>query len=335
MRCPSLAELPPPPPDRTGWPWTEETPLIAGTVPQLTLITPSYNQGEFIEQTIRSVLLQGYPDLEFFILDGGSTDGTREIILKYEPWLAGWRCEKDAGQSAAINEGWARATGEILGWINSDDWYHPSALAAVGRHFAAEPAVAWLSGAVDDVDGTGVFKKRHPAAPTPLARTLGRKDFGYYQPGMFWRKALVEKVGPLDGTLNYAFDSDFWVRSLLAGFEMAAIPEPVACFREHGGSKTCGLSPRVIEEDWKLFARYSAQLPPGERRQAAAWLRAYEADYLVATAYTLLGAGRRGEALGYLIRKVTLAPLVRPRRAWLGAILRVLVTGSPPAWATR
>lgn len=106
MRCPSLAELPPPPPDRTGWPWTEESPPIAGTQPRLTLITPSYMQGEFIEQTIRSVLLQGYPDLEYFILDGGSTDGTRKIIRKYEPWLAGWRCEKDAGQSAAINEGW-------------------------------------------------------------------------------------------------------------------------------------------------------------------------------------------------------------------------------------
>jgi glycosyltransferase involved in cell wall biosynthesis len=334
MRCPSLAELPPPPPDRTGWPWTEESPPIAGTQPRLTLITPSYMQGEFIEQTIRSVLLQGYPDLEYFILDGGSTDGTREIIRKYEPWLAGWRCEKDAGQSAAINEGWERATGEVLGWINSDDWYHPGALAAVGRRFAAEPSVTWVSGAVDDVDGAGVFKKRHPAAPTPLASTLGRKDFGYHQPGMFWRRALVEKVGPLDGKLNYAFDSDFWVRSLLAGFEMVAIPEPVACFREHGGSKTCGFSPRVMEEDWKLFARYSAQLPPEERRQAAAWLRAYEADYLVAVAYTLLRAGGRGQALAYLLRKVSLAPLVRPRRAWLGAFLRILVTGSPPAGLT-
>lgn len=167
MRCPSLAELPPPPPDRTGWPWTEESPPIAGTQPRLTLITPSYMQGEFIEQTIRSVLLQGYPDLEYFILDGGSTDGTRKIIRKYEPWLAGWRCEKDAGQSAAINEGWGRATGEVLGWINSDDWYHPGALAAVGRRFAAEPSVTWVSGAVDDVDGAGVFKNDIPRHPHP------------------------------------------------------------------------------------------------------------------------------------------------------------------------
>ena len=208
-------------------------------------------------------------------------------------------------------------------------------LAAVGRRFVAEPAVTWLGGAVDDVDVAGRFKKRHPAVPTPLGRTLGRKDYGYYQPGMFWRRALLEKVGPLDGKLNAAFDSDFWARSLLAGFEMAAIPEPLACFREHGGSKTCGFSPRVIEEDWKLFARYSGQLAPAERRTAKAWLRAYEADYLVAIAYTLLRAGGRRKALGYLLRKIALAPLVRPRRAWLGAFLRILVTGSPPAGLTR
>lgn len=335
MRCPSLAELPPPPPGRTGWPWTEECPALSEALPRLTLITPSYMQAAFIEQTIRAVLLQGYPDLEYFILDGGSTDGTREIIRKYEPWLAGWRCEKDAGQSATINEGWARATGEVLAWINSDDWYHPGALAAAGRRFAAEPTVAWLSGAVDDVDVAGVFHKRHPAAPTPLAQALGRKDYGYYQPGMFWRQALVEKVGLLDVQLNCAFDQDFWLRSLLAGFAMTAIPEPVACFRVHGGSKTGGLSPRVLEEDWKLLARYGGSLAPAERRQSARWLGEYEADYLVATTYTLLAAGRRGEALRYLLRKIALAPLVRPRRIWWGALFRTLTTGRAPVWFGR
>ena len=335
MRCPSLAELPPPPPGRTGWPWTEECPPCAETLPRLTLITPSYMQGGFIEQTIRAVLLQGYPDLEYFILDGGSTDGTRGIIGKYEPWLAGWRCEKDAGQSATINEGWARATGEVFAWINSDDWYHPGALVAAGRRFAAEPTCAWLSGAVDDVDVAGVFHKRHPAAPTPLVRALGRKDCGYYQPGMFWRRSLVEKVGPLDVKLNCAFDQDFWVRSLLAGFVLTAIPEPVACFRVHGGSKTGGLSPRVIAEDWELMARYGGRFAPVEWRQAEAWLREYEADYLVATTYTLLAAGQRGEALRYLLRKIALAPLVRPRSLWAGALVRVLLTGRAPGWFVR
>ena len=335
MRCPTLAELPPPPPGRTGWPWTEESPLCADALPRLTVITPSYMQGEFIEQTIRSVLLQGYPNLEYFILDGGSRDATQEIIRKYEPWLAGWRCAKDAGQSAAVNEGWARATGEVLAWLNSDDWYFPGALPLVGRRFVAEPSVAWLAGAVDDVDVAGKFLKRHPAVAAPLARALGRKDYGCYQPGMFWRRTLIEKVGPLDVELNCAFDQDFWVRSLLAGFSMVELAEPVACFRVHGGSKTGGLSPRALEEDWKLFARYGAHLAPDERRQAVAWLRAYEADYLVSCTYKLLQAGRRGEALRYLLRKISLAPLVHPRRAWLGAVLRTVMTGRAPEWFTR
>ena len=259
--------------------------------------------------------------------------------------ISGWEREKlgritrrwlgFGGPQSVVNEGWKRATGEVLAWINSDDWYYPGVMELVGRRFAAEPSVTWLAGAVDDVDMSGRFLKRHPAAHTPLARALGRKEFGCFQPGMFWRRSLVEKVGPLDEVLNCAFDQDFWVRSLLAGFSMTAITEPVACFRVHGGSKTGGLSSRAIGEDWQLFARYCGNLAPDERRQAAAWLRAYEADYLVTGTYKLLQTGRRGEALGYLLRKLALAPLVRPRRTWWGAFLRTLVTGRPPAWFTR
>ncbi len=331
MRCPSLAELPPPPTGRTGWPWTEESPRCDEALPRMTIVTPSFMQGEFIEQTIRSVLLQGVGDLEYFILDGGSTDATREIIRKYEPWLAGWRCEKDAGQSATVNEGWARATGEVLAWINSDDWYFPGALALAGRTFAAEPSVAWLAGGVDDVDVMGRFLKRHPAAPTPLVRCLGRSAYGYFQPGMFWRRALVEKVGVLDTGIFSSFDHDFWARTLAAGFTLTAVPEPLACFRQHAGSKTGGQFQRGMREDWMIFERYRAQLPPAGQRQAAEWLREYEADNLLLTIYRLLDGGRRGEALRYLLEKIALAPRVRPPRAWFGALARVLAN-RPPAW---
>jgi hypothetical protein len=220
----------------------------------------------------------------------------------------------------------------VLSWINSDDWYHAGALLAAGRRFAADPAVMWLSGGVDDVDVHGVFHKRHPAAPTPLVQALGRKDYGYFQPGMFWRRALVEKVGPLDVKLNCAFDQDFWLRSLLAGFTLTAIPEPVACFRVHGGSKTGGLSPKVIAEDWEMLARYGGRLAPGERPQAERWLREYEAGYLVDATYSLLQAGQRWQALRYLARTIRLAPMVRPQRVWWGALFRTLTTGRPPAW---
>src|SRR5215831_2991084 len=124
MRSPTLAELPPSPPTKTGWPWTVETPLLPslradGTSwPRVSVVTPSYNQGQFIEETIRSVLLQGYPDLEFIIIDGGSSDQTLDIIRKYARWLAYWISEKDRGQSDAINKGFSKSTGRILNWLN-------------------------------------------------------------------------------------------------------------------------------------------------------------------------------------------------------------------------
>jgi glycosyltransferase involved in cell wall biosynthesis len=122
-----LAILPSPPLDKTGWPWTIETnPQVyvsSRTYPRISIVTPSYNQAQFIEETIRSILLQNYPNLEYIIIDGGSTDGTVEILKKYETWLTYWVSEPDRGQSHALNKGIERATGEWIGWQNSDDVY--------------------------------------------------------------------------------------------------------------------------------------------------------------------------------------------------------------------
>src|SRR5262245_56142305 len=142
MRCPTLAELPPPPSGKTGWPWTVETPGLpamrpdGSPWPRVSIVTPSYNQGRFIEETLRSILLQGYPDLEYIVMDGGSTDGSADIIRKYSPWLTSWISEPDGGQVAAINAGMARATGTLLNWINSDDFLLPGALEALGSIMA-------------------------------------------------------------------------------------------------------------------------------------------------------------------------------------------------------
>src|SRR5215831_8542048 len=133
MRCPSLSALPPPPPGVEGWPWTEESSCLETAVEnrrpaRVTVITPSFNQGRFLEATIRSVLLQGYPDLEYFVLDGGSRDNSIEIIRKYSQWITFWASEADGGQSAAINRGLKMGSGVFANWINSDDMLCKNAL---------------------------------------------------------------------------------------------------------------------------------------------------------------------------------------------------------------
>src|SRR5262245_21335405 len=142
MQCPRLDQLPPPPAGRSGWPWTEATPRLPATLPdgaawpRITIVTPSYNQAPFLEETIRSVLLQGYPNLEYIIIDGGSSDGSVELMRRYEPWLAYWVSEPDGGQSEAINKGWCSATGTVTTWLSSDDIYTPGALKAVAEGMA-------------------------------------------------------------------------------------------------------------------------------------------------------------------------------------------------------
>jgi cellulose synthase/poly-beta-1,6-N-acetylglucosamine synthase-like glycosyltransferase len=144
----ALSDLPPPPPRTFGWPWTAQTTAALGSLgagqslPKITVITPSFNQGRFIEETIRSVLLQHYPNLEYLIYDAGSSDGSVEAIRKYEPWLTFWVSEQDRGQAHAINKGLARASGEIVAWLNSDDTYRPGALAAAAAAATRHPDAA-------------------------------------------------------------------------------------------------------------------------------------------------------------------------------------------------
>ncbi len=289
-------------------------------------------QAAFLEETIRSVLLQGYPNLEYFVLDGGSTDGTVEIIRKYEPWLAGWRSERDRGQSAAVNEGWAKATGELVAWINSDDWYQLGALAAIARAAQANSTATWFAGHVDDHTVDGAFIKRHPARHMPLDELLGKHRFGFHQPGMFWRASHLRGVGALDESLHNSFDCELWARSVSAGHRLETLDVPAACFRRHRQSKTGGNATRMLAEDRIVFARYAGRLDAAGRERAENWLRDYEADRLLTSVYQLLSTGGRAEALRQLLRHIHLLPRLQPPKLFFGALLRILTGRGPAPW---
>lgn len=221
MRCPTLAELPSPPPGKTGWPWIEESPQLPETMPdgrpwsRITIVTPSYNQGQFIEETIRSVLLQGYPNLEYFIFDGGSTDESVEIIRKYEPWLSYWVSERDKGQSDAINKGFARSTGEILAWLNSDDTYLPVAFKEAATVFETHPSAALVYAKALVTDDKG-NELEILGKPFNLCMMLTKHNM-VPQPSAFIRRRSANQVGSLNINFHYMMDWDYWLRLSLVG----------------------------------------------------------------------------------------------------------------------
>ena len=204
-------------------------------LPRISVVTPSLNQARYIERTIRSVLDQGYPNLEYFIYDGGSTDGSVEIISRYAERLDYWVSEPDGGQSAAINAGWDRATGEILAWLGSDDYYLPETLQTVGEHFRDHPGTLLLYGTCERVDQDGAYigyvGSRYRRGDMLFSRQV------IPQPSSFLRRSLVNKIGSLDASLRYSMDYDLFLRA-------AKVTAPVFMDRHlsgatiHPGAKT-------------------------------------------------------------------------------------------------
>ncbi|MFY3742685.1 glycosyltransferase family 2 protein [Anaeromyxobacter sp. Red801] len=248
--CPSLDELPPPPDGARGWPWTTGTAVPPAPVPlpTITLVTPSFNQARFLEATIRSVLLQGYPSLEYVIMDGGSTDGSVEIIRKYEPWLAGWVSQKDRGQSDALNQGLARAGGDVVNWLCSDDRLAPGALHAVARFRAANPdAIAWAGACrTVTVDGRSYYTNAPRGATREELADWGRTG-RISQPACFFRRDAWERLGGVEESYHYAMDFDLWLRmSALGRFALSG--EIWAEETMHDATKSFGQRGRSLAE---------------------------------------------------------------------------------------
>ena len=263
MHCPTLMELPPCPSHKNGWPWTEESPQSASRMPdksrwpKISIVTPSYNQGRFIEETIRATLLQGYPELEYIVIDGGSTDGTIEIIKKYEKWITEWRSEPDKGQSHAINKGFDLSNGEIVAWINSDDFYFKNALRKVAEFFRSNSKTDMIFGDCHAINEKSEVVKLHETPKRFDLRRLIARDCYINQPSTFFTKKVICKVGGLCESLEYSMDYDLWIKIGQQG-NVKRINEVLSFFRRHPDAKTCikANNPLQYHENMKIRKRY-------------------------------------------------------------------------------
>jgi glycosyltransferase involved in cell wall biosynthesis len=291
MQCPTLTELPEPPSGKTGWPWTEESNRLpswkpeGGSYPRISIITPSFNQGRFIEETIRSILLQGYPDLEYFIMDGGSTDGSVEIIERYSPWLSYWVSQPDHGQSDAINRGLKLASGDFATWINSDDLLCKNALVKHATRIGFAPDTVYVGDCIY-VDVTGDVLSSHRGRVKSLQDLVRLKTVWYagghiVQPEVMFPRELYLTVGGIDCDNHFTMDFDLWGRFFLAGAKFQYTDIDFAMFRVQPNQKTQdGLTlARSLVESAKELVHQAAAFSPDVKQTILAELDAFEAAY--------------------------------------------------------
>ena len=268
----SLPQLPPPPAGRTGWPWTDDGAEAADrstlpSWPRFSIITPSFNRVDFLEKTIRSVLLQHYPNLEYIIIDGGSQDGSIELIQKYAPYLTYWISEPDKNQADALNKGLRRCTGDIIAFINSDDYYVPGALRRVAVLLAENPTYGWINGVVRHEDGDGDFLFTRQIPPLSTDRTEWIDRWPTYQPACFWRRQCFDETGEFRVDLPYVFDTEFTIRLPFHGFFPLDVDEQLAVRVLHGDTKQQSnpeIYPLEAQRYYPDFAAFlsSEEMPP-------------------------------------------------------------------------
>lgn len=231
--------------------------------PSITIVTPSLNQGNFIEETIQSVLSQNYPHLEYIIADGGSTDNTLAVLEKYSGQIK-WQSKKDNGQTEAINNGLRMANGEIVAYLNTDDILLPGALNQVGSLFARHGNAGWLTGKCRIINEAGKDIRRPISLYKNLllysrSRHLLLMTNYISQPATFWRRSLLEKCGLLDETLHYVMDYEYWLRLWKVG-PPVVVHKNLAGFRIQSASKTtsAGHSDPYVEEEERIISRHTS-----------------------------------------------------------------------------
>ncbi|MEH1929785.1 glycosyltransferase family 2 protein [Nostoc sp.] len=274
----TLKDLPTPPEGKTGWPWTEQTEPLSDKMPNgsgcpcVSIVTPNYNQGNYLEETIRSVLLQGYPNLEYIIIDADSTDNSVEIIKKYEKYLAYWVSESDRGQSHGINKGLQKCTGDYVTWMNSSDCYMEGALISLfGNHCLKKTEFIFSNSVL--MGETIKISKIHQSLIENIKNIKYLLQFFYNSryiipsQAIFLSKSLLIHVGFLDEDLHYCMDLDWLVRIALVNPSSQRVETPFSFYRQHEDSKTATKNKSMKEEAKLISQRYMIYLKEGEKKK--------------------------------------------------------------------
>jgi len=273
---------------------------------KISLVTPSYNQGVFLTSTIKSVIDQNYPDLEYLVIDGGSSDNSVDIIKRYEKSLTYWISERDHGQCEAINKGWRRVTGEIIGYLNSDDLLLPGSLNRVSSFFENNPHVDFIYGNAIYIDKDGKTIGRLNGQPFDLRRLLLRIQT-IPQPAMFFRRKLLDEIGYLDENLHYTMDFDFWLK-IAKIYTIEYVPQDLAAMRLHTDAKTTSQQDLFYKDELIVLTRFFSQ--PGlsvslKNAEPLAFARCYFRG-----AEALFRMGSFSESRDLIVRAIRLSPKV-------------------------
>ena len=299
--------------------------------PKISIIVPSFNQGQFLEETLRSVLDQNYPALELIVMDAGSTDGSAEILRRYSDRLAYWESQPDRGQSHAINKGLERCTGEVWAYLNSDDLLCPGSLARLGELFR-DPATDWVGGVSAIFDDKGERGAVTPQPPKVVKEMLTpwNRSIEHVFPCSnvnFMRRTIYERLGGFDESYHYSMDMEYYTRAVFAGYLLRRIPDALGRWRWHAESKTVreGRTYRFLEEELRIARVYAERLAPSDCAALKTEIAQHARWFSVRRALHENPTGPRWRKLCRLFTDVAGQPSLLLFRPWWGAVRQQLI----------